>query len=100
MVVTKTTLFSKGKMRNWRKGIYINTVIDVKKKLCSAGCEMHADSEKILLEGVSGQSNIWGGGIGLDMKIIDFSSFINSRPGDNNSRNEIQDTNTGEEYEK
>src|SRR3989338_1300186 len=75
-------------------------VIDIKKKICSAGCDRHFESEKILLDDGSKQSNIWGGGIDLDTKTIDFNSFINIRPMDKNTSNEIQDPKIREELEK
>ncbi|OGH06147.1 MAG: hypothetical protein A2W22_03420 [Candidatus Levybacteria bacterium RBG_16_35_11] len=71
--------------------IYIKTVIDVEKKICSAGCDRHFDCEKILLDQGSNQSDLWGGGIDLETKMIDCNSFINVRPLDKNTSNEIQD---------
>ena len=37
--------------------------------------------------------NLWGGGIDLETKKIDFNSFINIRPNQGNDSNEIQDSN-------
>ncbi|MBI2268562.1 MAG: hypothetical protein HYU80_03955 [Candidatus Blackburnbacteria bacterium] len=48
----------------------------------------------------SRQSDIWGGGIDIDSKAIDFNSFINIRPNDNNNSNEILDPKVREEYER
>lgn len=73
-----------------RFGIYVKTVIDVRKKICCAGMDRHFEGEKILLDSGSHQSDIWGGGIDLETKEIDFNSFINIRPQDNNLKNEIQ----------
>lgn len=73
-----------------RFGIYIKTVIDIQKKICCAGMDRHFEGEKILLESGSHQSDVWGGGIDLETKEIDFNSFINIRPQDNNLKNEIQ----------
>lgn len=73
-----------------RFSIYIKTVIDIRKKICCAGMDRHFEGEKILLESRSYQSDIWGGGIDLETKEIDFNSFINIRPQDNNLKNEIQ----------
>lgn len=80
--------------------VYIKTVIDVKKKICSAGCNRYFESEKILLEQGSKQSDLWGGGIDIDTKMVDCNSFINIRPNDNNTSNEIQDQKIREEFEK
>ncbi|KKU95353.1 hypothetical protein A2875_04300 [Candidatus Gottesmanbacteria bacterium RIFCSPHIGHO2_01_FULL_46_14] len=73
-----------------RFGVYVKTVIDIRKKICSAGMDRHFEGENILLESGSRQSDIWGGGIDLETKEIDFNSFINIRPQDNNTKNEIQ----------
>lgn len=52
--------------------------------------DRHFEGEKILLDSESHQSDIWGGGIDLETKEIDYNSFINIRPQDNNLKNEIQ----------
>ena len=70
--------------------VYIKTVIDIKRKVCSAGMNRHFEGEQILLAEGSQQSDLWGGGIDLETKEIDFNSFINIRPRDNNTKNEIQ----------
>ncbi|KKQ29885.1 MAG: hypothetical protein A3H17_01805 [Candidatus Levybacteria bacterium RIFCSPLOWO2_12_FULL_37_14] len=102
MIITKITPYSKKEIEKLKEqfDIYIKTVIDIKKKICSAGCDRHFESEKILLDDGSKQSNIWGGGIDLDTKTIDFNSFINIRPMDKNTSNEIQDPKIREELEK
>ncbi|MDP2585557.1 MAG: DUF5674 family protein [Candidatus Levybacteria bacterium] len=92
MIITKTDPYSKkevGKLKEQFES-YIKTVIDINKKICSAGASRHFESEKVLLEDGSRQSDVWGGGIDLETKIIDFNSFINIRPGDDNTSNEIQ----------
>lgn len=73
-----------------RFGVYVKTVIDIRKKVCSAGMDRHFEGENILLESGSHQSDIWGGGIDLETKEVDFNSFINIRPQDHNLKNEIQ----------
>jgi len=62
--------------------------------------EIHAEGEKILLEQGSRQSNIWGGGIDLETKTIEFNSFINIRPNDDNPSNEIQDAERRSKYKE
>lgn len=101
MVITKTTPFTKGEIGKLKEqfDVYIKTVIDIKKKVCSAGADRHFESEKILLEQGSKQSDLWGGGIDLNTKIISFDSFINIRPVDRNTSNEIQDPKIREEFE-
>jgi hypothetical protein len=69
---------------------YIKTVIDIDKKICSAGANRHFENEAILLKEGSNQSPLWGGGIDLKTLSIDNNSMINIRPNDNNLSNEIQ----------
>ena len=71
--------------------VYIKTVIDVGRKICVAGMDRHFEGEQILLKEGSAQKNIWGGGIDLETLEIDYNSFINIRPNDNNLKNDIQD---------
>jgi len=78
--------------------VYIKTVIDIENKICVAGMKMHYQGEKILLDQGSRQKNIWGGGIDLETKEIDYNSLINIRPQDKNTRNEIQDSKIRELY--
>ena len=93
MVITKSEPFTEEEIKKLRElfDVYIKTVIDVEKGICSAGCDRHFDSEEILLKQGSLQSDLWGGGIDLKTKTIDCNSFINIRPKDNNTSNEIQD---------
>src|SRR3990167_7267057 len=92
MIITKSEPFTNEEVENVRERFdtYIKTVIDVEKKICSAGADRHFESENVLLEQGSSQLTIWGGGIDLETKEIDFNSFINIRPADNNTKNEIQ----------
>ena len=102
MIITKSEPFTKGEIEKLKEQfeVYIKTVIDVENKICSAGMDRHFEGEQLLLEQGSRQSNIWGGGIDLSTKTIDFNSFINIRPNDNNNSNEIQNSKLREEYEK
>jgi len=100
--MTKEKPFSKEEIMKLRElfDVYIKTVIDVKKKICSAGCDRHFDSEKILLAQGSLQEDLWGGGIDLEVKIIDCNSMINIRPKQGNSSNEIQDVKIRNEFDR
>ncbi len=102
MIITKSDPFTKEEIEKVQEqfGFYIKTVIDLKKKICSAGADRHFQSETILLEQGSNQSDVWGGGIDLESKDIDFNSFINIRPNQNNTSNEIQDPELRKEYEE
>ena len=94
MILTKTTPYTKEEIQQLREQFdsYIKTVIDIEKKMCSAGCDRHFESEKILLNQGSKQEYLWGGGIDLETKTIDGNSFINIRPTQGNTSNEIQDS--------
>src|ERR1700690_3057351 len=93
MIITKSESFTKEEIEKLRElfDSYIKTVIDVEKKICSAGADRHFESENVLLEQGSSQSDLWGGGIDIETKTIDCNSFINVRPSDKNTSNEIQD---------
>jgi len=102
VIITKTTPYTKEEIEKLREKFdsYIKTVIDIEKKICSAGCDRHFESEEILLQQGSKQSDIWGGGIDLDSKEIDFNSFINIRPTDDNLANELLDPEKRKLYDK
>ena len=102
MIITKTVPFTKKEAIKLQEEFqtYIKTVIDVKKKICSAGANRHFESEQILLSQGSKQRDLWGGGIDLETKVIDFNSFINIRPNDENTSNEIQNDKIRREYER
>jgi len=102
MIITKSEPYSKEEIEKLKEkfDVYIKTVIDLEKKICSAGCDRHFESEEILLSQGSLQKDIWGGGIDLETKIIDCNSFINIRPTQNNTSNEIQDGDIRKKYEE
>jgi hypothetical protein len=102
MIITKNEPYLNEEIEKVKEQfeIYIKTVIDIDKEVCSAGCDLHADSEKILLSDGSHQSTLWGGGINTETKEIDFNSFINVRPSDKNTSIEIQDPQIREKFEK
>lgn len=66
-------------------GEYIKIVVDIKKEVLTLGGEWHADGEKVLLGNGSVQGDLWGGGVNLETKEIDFNSLINIRFGVNES---------------
>lgn len=102
MIINKTDPFTKEEIEQLKEefGFYIKIVIDVEKKICIAGMNMHYDGEKILLDQGSNQINLWGGGVDLETKKIDFNSFINIRPNQNNDSNEIQDLDIRDQFKK
>lgn len=65
---------------------YIKVVVDVERRILAGGGERHFDGEQKLLEEGSKQASLWGGGLDLDTKEIDYNSIINLRPPGNPSR--------------
>lgn len=102
MIITKSEPFTKEEIEKLQEqfDVYIKTVIDVSRKVCSAGMDRHFEGEQILLKDGSKQSDLWGGGVDLETKVIDFNSFINIRPHDNNTSNEIQKPEIRKKYEE
>lgn len=102
MVITKSDPFRADEIEEMKTQfeVYIKTVIDIERKVCSAGMDRHFEGEQILLKQGSSQSDIWGGGVDLETKEIDFNSFINIRPNDNNTKNDIQDEKIRTSYKK
>ena len=102
MIITKNKPFTLNEVNKLKDQfeVYIKTVIDIKRKVCSAGMDRHFEGEQLLLEQGSIQSDIWGGGIDLETKEIDFNSFINIRPADGNTKNDIQSEVVRNKYKK
>lgn len=91
MIITKSFPYTLEEIEQLKEKfeLYIKTVIDIDKGICSAGMDRHFEGEQILLKQGSQQSAVWGGGIDTETKEIDFNSFINIRPRDNNPKNDI-----------
>ena len=70
---------------------YVKVVVDIRRKILSAGGELHVDGEKMLLEDGSKQADLWGGGIDFETGEVDFDSMINLRPGQGNKSREVLD---------
>ncbi len=102
MIITKSEPFTSEEILQLQAefDVYIKTVIDIEKEICSAGMNRHFEGEQILLQQGSTQSNIWGGGLDTDTKEIDFNSFINIRPRDNNTKNDIQNEKIRQKYKE
>ena len=102
MIITQSNPFTAVQITQLREQFdsYIKTVIDIKKKVCSAGMDRHFEGEQILLKQGSQQSEIWGGGLDVNSKTIDFNSFINIRPHDNNPSNDIISLDIRAKYEE
>jgi len=77
----------------------IKIVVDVQREIAAIDAEMHADLEEILLNDGSEQRHLWGVNIYPDKKgqdFIEYTSFINIRPSDNNRSMELLDVNLRE----
>ncbi len=73
----------------------IKIVVDVNKKIIAIDAEMHADLENLLLLNNSEQQNLWGANIypfKYEDDYIEYTSFINIRPSQNNRSMEVIDT--------
>jgi len=81
-------------------GDYLKLTIDVEKEIITAGMKLHADGEKILLNQGSKQENIWGGGINLKTKQIDFTAVLNIRPRFDNDSLEILDPKVRQKFRR
>ncbi len=68
---------------------YVKVVVDIHRKILSAGGKLHVDGEKILLQDGSKQSDVWGGGLDLETGSVDFDSMINLRPSQENRSREV-----------
>jgi len=72
----------------------MKVVVDIEKEILAIDAEMHADLENILLEHGSEQKNLWGANVYPDKNqedFIEYTSFINIRPNQNNRSMEILD---------
>jgi hypothetical protein len=73
-------------------GEYVKVVVDIEREILAAGGEWHADAERVLLEYGSRQEHLWGGGVNLVNKKIEFNSLINMRPGLSSSQEVLDQT--------
>jgi len=74
-------------------GNFIKFVADIDRQLIVAGGEMHADAEALLLKNGSRQMSLWGANLYPENepeKRVEFESFINIRPLDDNLATGIQ----------
>jgi hypothetical protein len=74
-------------------GHMIKGVVDVHLKIIALGGELHADAEAVLLQRGSDQQHLWGFNIypqKSSEERIEYTSFINIRPRQNNRSLEIK----------
>ena len=97
IIRSKIDLESRKNVAEDLKG-YIKVVVDVRRRVLSAGGEKHVDGEQLLLKDGSKQEDLWGAGLDLETNEMDFDSMINLRPKQNTSR-EILDANVRQQVE-
>lgn len=69
-------------------------VVDVSQKILAIDADMHADLEEILLDSGAKQTDLWGANVYPFKKaedFIEFTSFINIKPADDNKDMEVLD---------
>ncbi len=72
----------------------VKAVVDVRKRTMALDAELHADLESLLLEKGSKQHDLWGINLYPSRKkeeFIEFLSFINIRPQQDNPAMEVRD---------
>ncbi len=69
----------------------IKLVVDIRRRILAAGCDMHADCESALLDDGSEQDDLWGANWFPAEQRIAFESLINIRPRLGNRSIMIQD---------
>ena len=57
------------------------------------------EDEKAVLADGSSQKNLWGGGLDLQTKEIDYNSVINLRPNQNNPSRDIMSQDVREKFD-
>ncbi len=75
-------------------GEMVKVVADIGQGILAIGGEMHADAEQLLLENGSLQEDLWGFNIYPEAEedgFLEYVSFINIRPKQNNRSQEISD---------
>lgn len=80
-------------------GDMVKYVVDIERGVIAIGGQLHADAEKILLDGGSRSEHLWGAnyypGRGWE-DCIEFVSMINIRPSQGNTGMEVTDPATRE----
>lgn len=98
VISKKATKEEIGKMAQDFEG-YVKVVVDIDKEILAGGGKRHADAEQTLLENGSRQDNLWGGGLDLETKEIDYNSIINLRPTQNNPSRDILSENIRKKFD-
>ncbi|MBI4009413.1 hypothetical protein HY357_04205 [Candidatus Roizmanbacteria bacterium] len=79
---------------------YVKVVVDIEREILAAGGERHFAGEQKLLQDGSKQENLWGGGLDLETKEIDYNSIINLRTRQNNPSRDILSSQIRKRFDK
>lgn len=79
---------------------YVKIVVDIDREILTGGGKKHVDGEQILLKEGSHQDNLWGGGLDLETREIDYNSMINIRPSQNNLSRDIMSKEIRDKFDK
>src|SRR5260221_9134105 len=79
---------------------YVKFVVDIDHEILTAGGTRHVMGEELLLKNGSLQKNLWGGGLDLETKELDFDSMINIRVNQGNASREVLDKDIRAKMEK
>ncbi|OGY26276.1 MAG: hypothetical protein A2Z24_02040 [Candidatus Woykebacteria bacterium RBG_16_44_10] len=79
---------------------YIKLVVDLEREILAGGGEKHVDGEQALLADGSKQKHLWGGGIDLETKEMDYNSIINLRPNQANPSRDILSVESRKKFDK
>lgn len=71
-------------------GSFVKVVVDIKKEILSADCELHLNCAEELVKDGSSNRDLWGANVYPENGQIDFISLINIKPEDNNHSLEIK----------
>lgn len=79
---------------------YIKVVVNLELKILAGGGKRHVEGEQKLLNDGSKQQNLWGGGVDLETKEIDYNSIINLRPSQDNPSRDIMSSEIRKEFDR
>ena len=79
---------------------YIKVVVDIQEEILAGGGKRHFEGEQKLLGEGSKQQNLWGGGVDLETKEIDYNSVINLRPNQDNPSRDIMSFEIRKEFDR
>lgn len=79
---------------------YIKLVVDIEQEILAGGGKRHVEGEQKLLSEGSKQENLWGGGLDLKSREIDYNSMINIRPSQGNTSRDIMSAEVRDRFDR